>query len=60
MMSANLTKSSNVNSGRSKPDGFIETSRALEHDEDGATFKAKLAVIARQKPIAEPKRGDRE
>jgi hypothetical protein len=29
---------------------FIETARALECDEDEAAFKAKLAVIARQKP----------
>ena len=29
---------------------FIETARALGTDEDEAAFKAKLAVIARQKP----------
>jgi hypothetical protein len=29
-------------------DRFIEIVRALECDEDEATFKAKLAVIARQ------------
>ena len=29
---------------------FIETARELGADEDEATFKAKLAVIARQKP----------
>jgi len=29
---------------------FIETARALGADEDEATFKAKLGVIARQKP----------
>ena len=28
---------------------FIETARALGADEDEAAFKAKLAVIARQK-----------
>jgi hypothetical protein len=37
-------------------DRFIETARALECDEDEAAFKAKLAVIARQKPKDEPKR----
>jgi phage FluMu gp28-like protein len=29
---------------------FIKTARALSADEDEAAFKAKLAVIARQKP----------
>lgn len=29
---------------------FIETARQLGADEDEVTFKAKLAVIARQKP----------
>lgn len=29
---------------------FIETARALGTDEDEAVFKAKLGVIARQKP----------
>lgn len=33
---------------------FIETARALGADEDEAAFKAKLAVIARQKPKDEP------
>jgi hypothetical protein len=32
---------------------FIETARALGCDEDEAAFKAKLAVIARQKPKGE-------
>lgn len=31
-------------------DRFIETARKLGADEDEAAFKAKLAVIARQKP----------
>jgi hypothetical protein len=31
-------------------DSFIETARALRADKDEAAFKAKLAVIARQKP----------
>jgi hypothetical protein len=29
---------------------FIETARALDADEDETSFKAKLAVIAKQKP----------
>lgn len=29
---------------------FIETARAIGANEDEAAFKAKLAVIARQKP----------
>lgn len=36
-------------------DRFIETARALGADEDEAAFKAKLAVVARQKPKDEPK-----
>jgi len=35
---------------QSQRDRFIETARALECDEDEAAFKAKLTVIARQKP----------
>jgi hypothetical protein len=35
-------------------DRFVETARALECDEDEAAFKAKLAVIARQKPKVGP------
>jgi hypothetical protein len=35
---------------KSQRDRFIETARALGADEDEAAFKAKLAVIARQKP----------
>ncbi len=44
---------------------FIETARSLGCDDDEATFKAKLAVIARQKPKdrqpppEEPKKGRR-
>ena len=34
-------------------DRFIETARQLGSDEDEAAFKAKLAVIARQKPKEE-------
>ena len=33
---------------------FAETARAIGADEDEAAFKAKLAVIARQKPKTEP------
>jgi hypothetical protein len=33
---------------------FIETARAIGADEDEAAFKAKLGVIARQKPKDEP------
>ena len=32
---------------------FIETARALGCDEDEAAFKAKLAMIAQQKPKGE-------
>lgn len=38
---------------QSQRDRFIETARKLGGDEDEAAFKAKLAVIARQKPKAE-------
>jgi hypothetical protein len=34
---------------------FLATARALGADEDEATFRAKLGVIARQKPKDEPK-----
>ena len=37
---------------KSQLERFVETARALGTDEDEATFKAKLAVIARQKPKA--------
>ena len=40
------------NSPQTQRDRFIETARALGADEDEAGFKAKLAVIARQKPRA--------
>ncbi len=33
---------------------FKETARALGCDEDEAVFKAKLAVVARQKPKENP------
>lgn len=35
---------------RTQAERFAETARALGADEDEATFRAKLAVIARQKP----------
>lgn len=35
---------------KSQTDRFIETARQLGADENEAAFKAKLAVIARQKP----------
>ena len=38
----------------SQRDRFIETARALGADEDEAAFKAKLAVIARQKVKSVP------
>ena len=38
------------NDAKSQRDRFIETARQLGADEDEAAFKAKLAVIARQKP----------
>jgi hypothetical protein len=36
---------------------FIETAHAIGADEDEAAFKAKLAVIARQKPRDEKPNG---
>jgi len=36
-------------------DRFREAARSLGADEDEAAFKAKLGVIARQKPKEEPK-----
>ena len=41
---------------------FIKTARQLGADEDEAAFKAKLAVIARQKPkadVPEPPKGNK-
>lgn len=38
----------------SQQERFIEAARRLGADEDEAAFKAKLAVIARQKPKDEP------
>ncbi len=41
---------------------FIEAARELGADEDEATFKAKLGVIARQKvkDVPEPEKGEDE
>ncbi len=41
-----------MDSEKSQRDRFVETARKLGTDEDEAAFKAKLAVIARQKPKA--------
>ena len=35
---------------KSQRERFIETAHAIGSDEDETAFKAKLAVIARQKP----------
>ena len=43
-----------VTDSPSRLDRFKETARALGCDEDEAAFKAKLAMIARQKPRDEP------
>ncbi len=46
---------------RTQAQKFIEAARELGADEDDATFKAKLAVIGRQKPkgdVPEPPEGD--
>lgn len=39
--------------GQKQIDRFKEAARRLETDEDEPAFKAKLAVIARQKPVAD-------
>ena len=39
---------------KTQRDRFIEAARQLGADDDAATFRAKLAVIARQKPKADP------
>lgn len=48
-----MTDVKNANSDEQRQ-RFIKTARALGADEDEAAFRAKLAVIARQKPVAEP------
>lgn len=47
-------KSESSTKASSQRDRFIETARKLGADEDEAAFRAKLAVIARQKPKDEP------
>ena len=49
-----MSKNSKATSGE-QIERFRETARALGADEDEASFKAKLGVIARQKPKDEPK-----
>lgn len=49
------SQSSDLKQSKDQLDRFIEAARAAETDEDEAAFKAKLAVIARQKPKDEPK-----
>lgn len=44
---------------RAQRDRFMETARAIGADEDEAAFKAKLAVIARQKPKSPPLEDDK-
>ena len=39
---------------KSQHQRFVETARSLSADEDEAAFRAKLAVIARQKPKDAP------
>jgi hypothetical protein len=48
-----MTKSRPIEGTQS--DRFRDMAKQLECDEDEAAFKAKLAVIARQKPKGEPK-----
>ncbi len=50
-----MSKSTKTTDISPQADRFIETARALGADEDEAAFKAKLGVIARQKPKDEPK-----
>lgn len=45
-----MTKPSRGSPDASQRDRFIETARTLGCDEEEAAFKAKLAVIARQRP----------
>ena len=39
---------------RTQRERYTDTARALGADEDAATSRAKLAVIARQKPKTDP------
>lgn len=49
-----MSKKLKNTSAKKQSDRFIETARALGCDEDEAAFKAKLAVIARQKLKSDP------
>lgn len=42
---------------KSQRERFIEAARAAGTDEDESAFKAKLAVIARQKPKGDDQKG---
>lgn len=48
-----MSKISLEANSKSQAERFIDTARIFGTDEDEAAFKAKLAVIARQKPKAE-------
>ncbi len=45
---------------QSQRDRFIETARKLRADEDEAAFKAKLALIARQKSKEDAPKPDKD
>lgn len=45
-----MTKESDMEASSGQRERFIEASRQLGADEDEASFKAKLAQIARQRP----------
>ena len=46
-----MSKSSSPATKEAQIERFRETARANGVDEDGAAFKAKLGVMARQKPL---------
>ena len=50
-----MSKNLKATNRGSQIERFRETARAIGADEDEAAFKAKLGVIARQKPKDEPK-----
>ena len=52
-----MPRSKSVSDQKAQSDRFIATARDLEADQDEAAFKAKLAVIARQKPKDEQTNG---
>jgi hypothetical protein len=49
------SKSTKATDRSAQIERFREATRTIGADEDEAAFKAKLAVIARQKPKDEPK-----